>query len=168
MQINLSNFLKSGFHYLVLTVLMLSFAIFLNFKIYKAESIKSEQISNLQEFISENPLVLNKPIESFQIAKVESPKQILIIFEKFMQGYPDLKLKSLSLNEKSEGLYIVSLSVDSTSQDYINFIDDLSLKSPINSEFPFVVEFSDYKLDIPSLDSLKVSNFKSTLVIHTL
>ena len=98
----------------------------------------------------------------------ESPKQILITFEKFMQDYPDLKLKSLSLTEKEENSYLVSLSIDSTYENYINFIDDLSLKSPITSEFPFIVEISTYKLDIPSLDNKDSSNFKSTFLIHTL
>ena len=63
MKINLSNFFKSGFQYLVLTVLMLSFAIFVNFRIYQAENIKAEQISSLQDFIKKNPLVIKKPIQ---------------------------------------------------------------------------------------------------------
>lgn len=168
MKINLSNFFKSGFQYLVLTVLMLSFAIFVNFRIYQAENIKAEQISSLQDFIKKNPLVIKKPIQEYEMQSFESPKQILITFEKFMQDYPDLKLKSLSLTEKEENSYLVSLSIDSTYENYINFIDDLSLKSPITSEFPFIVEISTYKLDIPSLDNKDSSNFKSTFLIHTL
>tara|TARA_Y100001970_G_C14212725_1_gene847847 strand:- start:551 stop:994 length:444 start_codon:yes stop_codon:yes gene_type:complete len=147
---------------------MLSFAIFVNYKIYQSENFKAEQISSLESFINKNPLFINKPIFEYEMQSFESPKQILITFEKFMQNYPDLKLKSLSLTEKEENSYLVSLSIESTFENYINFIDDLSLKSPVTSDFPFVVEINTYKLDVPSLDSNDSSNFKSTFLIHTL
>jgi len=168
MQINFSNFIKNGFHYLTLTVLMLSVAIFINFKLYSAQALKAEQIASLQDFIKQNPLVIQKSSSDIELKSNQTSKEILIIIEKFMQGYPELKLKSLSLNKKEGKRFLISLSLDATFEDYTNFIEDITLKSPINESFPFVLEINTYTLDLKRYESSESQNFQSTFIIHTL
>ena len=168
MQINFSNFIKNGFHYLTLTVLMLSVAIFINFKLYSAQALKAEQIASLQDFIKQNPLVIQKSSSDIELKSNQTSKEILIIIEKFMQGYPELKLKSLSLNKKEEKQFLISLSLDATFEDYTNFIEDITLKSPINESFPFILEINTYTLDLKRYESSESQNFQSTFIIHTL
>ena len=85
-----------------------------------------------------------------------------------MQGYPELKLKSLSLNKKEEKRFLISLSLDATFEDYTNFIEDITLKSPINESFPFVLEINTYTLDLKRYESSESQNFQSTFIINTL
>lgn len=168
MRINFSNFFKNGFHFLALTVLMLCFSIFVNFRIYQIENSKSLQINSLKDFIKSNPLIIEKSEGDFDLKSQASSKEILINIENFLNLYPDVLVKNLSLKLSEENKYVLSMTFESTFQDYIDLIDDLTVKSPIASDFPFVVELSDFKLDLPALDSDETQVFKTSIIIHTL
>ena len=168
MQINFSNFFKNGFHFLALTVLMLCFSIFVNFRIYQIENSKSLQINSLKDFIKNNPLIIEKSEGDLDFSSIDSSKEILINVENFLNSYPNILVKNLSLKLSSDNQYLLSLTFESTFQDYIDLMDDISVKSPINSDFPFVVELSEFKLDLPALDSTETQVFKTSIIIHTL
>lgn len=168
MQINFSNFFKNGFHFLVLTVLMLGFAIFVNYRIYTQENLKAEQIASLQSFMQANPLVIQKSNLEHQLISDLQPKQILISIEKFFQDFEDIQIKSLSLNKKQDREFVVNLSLHTTYAQYIRLIDLLTFKSPLSQDFPYLVEINQFSLNLASFESAETQDFTFSFIIYTL
>ena len=51
---NFQKFIQNGYHYLLLTIVLLTFAIFMNFNILQKESALKGQIQTFKDFVAEN------------------------------------------------------------------------------------------------------------------
>lgn len=153
---NLNQFLKNGYHYLLLTLTCLALGVFVLLKIHSIEASTQAQILAFKDYVDKNPAQVSS-IESLQIPSFDKD-QILIQFESIINDSFDDKLEQISIKDHKEDKFVLEFRIYSKYSDILKFNDLILSNNPSNPSFPFLVEKTKFDLDFdrfknPDLDS---------------